>query len=90
MYLKALEIDENYALAYAGLSLCYSQLISRGWDENASWLNKAEEAALRALGIDHRLAQAHFAIGFVYEMKGWIKRRAMRRVLLRILTMPMP
>ena len=84
MYLKALEIDENYALAYAGLSLCYSQLISRGWDENASWLNKAEEAALRALGIDHRLAQAHFAIGFVYEMKEeWDKEEgAMRRVLL--------
>jgi adenylate cyclase len=84
MYLKALELDQNYALAYAGLSLCYSQLISRGWDENASWLNKAEEAALRALGIDQRLAQAHFAIGFVYEMKEeWDKEEgAMRRVLL--------
>jgi superkiller protein 3 len=84
MYLKALDLDENYALAYAGLSLCYSQLISRGWDENTIWLNKAEEAALRALGINQRLAQAHFAIGFVYEMKEeWDKEEgAMRRVLL--------
>jgi len=84
MYLKALDLDENYALAYAGLSLCYSQLISRGWDENKIWLNKAEEAALRALGISQRLAQAHFAIGFVYEMKEeWDKEEgAMRRVLL--------
>jgi tetratricopeptide (TPR) repeat protein len=84
MYLKALELDPNYALAYAGLSLCYSQLINRGWDENAIWLSKAEEAALRALGIDQRLAQAHFALGFVYEMKEeWDKEEgAMRRVLL--------
>jgi adenylate cyclase len=84
MYLKALELDENYALAYAGLSLCYSQLISRGWDESAIGLSKAEEAALRALGINQRLAQAHFAIGFVYEMKEeWDKEEgAMRRVLL--------
>ncbi len=84
MYLKALELDQNYALAYAGLSLCYSQLISRGWEENAIWLSKAEEAALRALGIDQSLAQAHFALGFVYEMKEeWDKEEgAMRRVLL--------
>jgi len=84
MYLKALELDQSYALAYAGLSLCYSQLINSGWDENAIWLSKAEEAALRSLGIDQRLAQAHFALGFVYEMKEeWDKEEgAMRRVLL--------
>jgi len=84
MYLKALELDQNYALAYTGLSLCYSQLISRGWDENPIWLGKAEEAALRALGIDQRLAEAHFALGFVYEVKeDWDREEgAMRRVLL--------
>ena len=84
MYLKALELDENYALAYAGLSLCYAQLISRGWDENPIWLDKAQDAALRALGIDQSLAQAHFALGFVYEMKeDWDREEgAMRRVLL--------
>ena len=84
MYLKALELDPNYALAYAGLSLCYAQFINRGWDENAIWLSKAEEAALKALGIDQRLPEAHFALGYVYEMKEeWDKEEgAMRRVLL--------
>lgn len=84
MYLKALELDKNYALAYAGLSVCYAQFINRGWDENAIWLDKAQEAALKALGIDPRLAQAHFALGFVYEMKeDWDREEgAMRRVLL--------
>ncbi|MBI3286573.1 MAG: tetratricopeptide repeat protein [Chloroflexi bacterium] len=84
MYLKALELDRNYALAYAGLSLCYSQFINRGWDENPMWLDKAQEAALKALGLDERLAEAHFALGFVYEMReDWDREEgAMRRVLL--------
>jgi adenylate cyclase len=84
MYLKALELDSNYALAYAGLAVCYAFLIVRGWDENAIWLSKAEEAALKALGIDQRLPEAHFALGYVYEMKeDWDKEEgAMRRVLL--------
>jgi adenylate cyclase len=84
MYLKALELDPNYALAYAGLSLCYAQFINRGWDEKAMWLGKAEEAALKALGIDQRLPAAHFALGFVYEMReDWDREEgAMRRVLL--------
>ena len=84
MYLKALELDPNYALAYAGLAVCYAFLISRGWDENPIWLNKAEEVALKALGIDQRLPEAHFALGYVYEMKDdWDKEEgAMRRVLL--------
>ena len=84
MYLKALELDPNYALAYAGLAVCYAFLISRGWDENPIWLNKAEEVALKALGIDQRLPEAHFALGYVYEMKEeWDQEEgAMRRVLL--------
>jgi adenylate cyclase len=84
MYLKALELDPNYALAYAGLAVCYAFLIVRGWDENPIWLSKAEEAALKALGIDQCLPEAHFAIGFVYEMKEeWDKEEgAMQRVLL--------
>jgi TolB-like protein/class 3 adenylate cyclase/Tfp pilus assembly protein PilF len=84
MYLKALELDSNYALAYAGLSVCYMQFISRSWDENATWLRKAEEAALKALGIGQRLPEAHLALGLVYEMKEeWDKEEgAMRRVLL--------
>jgi len=84
MYLKALELDPNYALAYAGLSICYMQFISRSWDENPIWLGKAEEAALKALGIDQGLAQAHLALGFVYEMReDWDREEgAMRRVLL--------
>jgi adenylate cyclase len=84
MYLKALELDEDYALAYAGLAVCYGFLFIRGWDENPVWLDKAEEAALKALAIDQDLAQAHFALGYVYECKeDWDREEgAMRRVLI--------
>lgn len=84
MYLKALELDKNYVLAYAGLSICYMQFVSRGWEENAIWLGKAEEAALKALAIDQGMAEAHLALGFVYEMKeDWDREEgAMRRALL--------
>ena len=83
MYLKALELDEDYALAYAGLAVCYGFLFIRGWDENPVWLDKAEEASLKALAIDQDLAQAHFALGYVYECKeDWDREEgAMRRVL---------
>jgi len=83
MYLKALQLDEDYALAYAGLAVCYGFLFIRGWDENPVWLDKAEEAALKALAIDQDLAQAHFALGYVYECKeDWDREEgAMRRVL---------
>ena len=67
--LKALELDPNYALAYAGLSVCYAFFINRGWDETATWLDKAQEAAIKALAIDQTLPEAHFALGFYYEMK---------------------
>jgi adenylate cyclase len=84
MYLKALELDPNYALAYAGLSVCYAFFITSGWGETATWLDKAQEAALKALAIDQGLAQAHFALGYVYECKeDWDREEgAMRRVLL--------
>jgi adenylate cyclase len=84
MFRKALELDQNYALAYAGLSVCYMQFISRGWDENPIWLDKAQDAALKALAIDQRLPEAHLALGFVYEMKeDWDREEgAMRQVLL--------
>ena len=66
---RALERDPNFALALAGLSLCQSQYINRGWSDDEEWLVKAEAAARRALEIDPHLAEAHFALGFVYERR---------------------
>lgn len=69
LYERALAIDPDYALALAGLSLCQSQYINSGWSEDPEWLSRAEANARRALEIDPQLAEAHFALGFVYEQR---------------------
>jgi TolB-like protein/Tfp pilus assembly protein PilF len=61
----ALVIDENYALAYAGLADSYAQRVIRfKYDE--SWMDSALIVADLALGIDPNLAEAYKAKGLVY------------------------
>lgn len=69
LYRKALEIDPDYALALAGLSLCQTQNVNAGWSDDAEWLTRAETSARRALEIDPNLAEAHFALGFIHEQR---------------------
>jgi serine/threonine protein kinase/Tfp pilus assembly protein PilF len=59
---KAIEIDPNYALAHAGLSDAYFVLgNSRFWPAEKAH-SKAKAAALRALEIDDKLAEAHTSL----------------------------
>ena len=68
-YQKAVEIDPDFALAYAEISLFYSS----EWFE---WLHindrdiKAREYAEKALRIDNTLAEAHCAMAQIYA-KDW-------------------
>jgi len=62
MFQKALEIDPNYALAYAGLGDSYYQMIDKNFDTDRSWLVKSEEASRRALSIDPFCAEAYKAL----------------------------
>jgi eukaryotic-like serine/threonine-protein kinase len=59
---KAIEIDPNYALAYAGMADNYL-LLAGGWTGLS--FPKAKEATLRALEIDGRLAEAHASLGYI-------------------------
>jgi TolB-like protein/Tfp pilus assembly protein PilF len=62
-YKKAIALDPNYALAYAGLADCYLfREIGLGRDVA---MPKAREFALRALEIDESLAAAHTTLAFV-------------------------
>ena len=83
MFKRALDFDSSFSLAYAGLSLSYSQYINSGWDEDDKWLVLAEDAAKKAIDFDANSAEAHFALGFVYEQRETyeIMERAMQRVL---------
>jgi len=74
MFEKALEVDSNLALAYAGLSDCYSTYVQLYIDLKKSWLKKAEEAGLKALALDPNLAEAHRALSRLYSIEGEIEK----------------
>lgn len=64
LYQRAIERDQNYALAYAGLARAY--ILLPAYTTAASQLDsrsKAREAAERALQIDPHLPEAHIALG---------------------------
>jgi serine/threonine protein kinase/tetratricopeptide (TPR) repeat protein len=68
---KAIEIDPNYALAYAGLSDAYHILGNNGFWPAAKAFPKAEAAALKALKIDDKLAEAHTSLAGVMDDYDW-------------------
>ncbi len=67
---RAIERDDRYALAYAGLADAYTLRASAeygGTDAMAS----AKAAATRALAIDESLAQAHASLALVHFRLDW-------------------
>ena len=60
---KAIEIDPNYALAYAGLASNYSSYGLYNIAPPTDYTPKAKAAAMRALELDDSLAEAHVALG---------------------------
>jgi tetratricopeptide (TPR) repeat protein len=69
---QAIEINSNYALAYAGLADAYT--ISAIWRylPREAYL-KAKEIALKALKIDNNLAEVHASLGNIacYSKHNW-------------------
>jgi serine/threonine protein kinase/tetratricopeptide (TPR) repeat protein len=80
---QAINADPQYALAYAGLADAYNLLGSSGYDvlPPADAIPKAKAAAVRALELDDRLAEAHAAMGFVlrFEIDRTGAERELRR-----------
>jgi serine/threonine protein kinase/tetratricopeptide (TPR) repeat protein len=70
MFEKALQADSNFALAYAGLSDCYSSYVMFSIDLKKSWLEKAEKTGLKALALDPNLAEAYRALSRLYWVEG--------------------
>ena len=62
---EAVNRDEKYALAYAGLADCYHRFAQFGISPPAEVIPKATEAARTALGLDDSLAEAHATLGLV-------------------------
>jgi len=63
---KAIELDPNFAAAYADLSLALSLGATRGLVSDPQAMSKAEWYARQAVRLDPNLAQAHLALGRVF------------------------
>ena len=67
MFERAIEIDPNYALAFAGVADCCSFLYMY-WDGSKSNLESADSASRKALELDAELAEAHASRGFAFSL----------------------
>jgi tetratricopeptide (TPR) repeat protein len=68
---KAIEIDPNYALAYVGLGNAYQVLGNNGYWLPEKAFPRARAAALKALEIDDKLAEAHTALAGIMGDYDW-------------------
>jgi non-specific serine/threonine protein kinase len=63
---QAVELDPEFALAYAKLSVVHSEYYFWGFDRTPERLEKAKAAADRALEIDPSLPEGYSALGSYY------------------------
>lgn len=70
---RAIEIDPNYALAYAMLAACYYDSSESRWGHtpDTEAAEKATITALKALQFDNSLAEAHVVLGAVHDGHDW-------------------
>ncbi len=67
MFEKAIEIDPDYARAWAGLADTLTCTVM--WqDESDTHLRRAREASVRALALDPELSESHCARGFILSL----------------------
>ncbi|HYR74716.1 MAG TPA: tetratricopeptide repeat protein [Pyrinomonadaceae bacterium] len=68
---EAIELDPNYALAYAGLADSYILLAFYGSEAPNEMMPKGKAAAVTALELDDSLAEAHNSLAYIYFTNEW-------------------
>ncbi|MCJ7582270.1 MAG: FlgO family outer membrane protein [Candidatus Aminicenantes bacterium] len=68
LYAQALNLDPNYATAYAWASYCYSFIYS-WFNASETNLNKADKTSLKALQLGPELAESHVARGMALTLQ---------------------
>lgn len=78
---RAVELDPNYALAWAELANCYTCLCWYGFVTSEASIPKAVEAARRAVALDSSLSEAHCALAIAALIGVWDRAEAEREFL---------
>ena len=79
LFERAVEIDPQYALAWAGIADCCGQIVDKRWEPDPSWVDRGFAAARKAIEIEPRLAEGHKA-----EALMWRARRDPARSILSL------
>jgi TolB-like protein/Tfp pilus assembly protein PilF len=67
----ALDLDPDYASAWASLSFCYLHQSANAWAPITEGAERAREAAKRALRVGPEVAASHWALGTVLMYYDW-------------------
>ena len=70
-YERAIQLDPRFALAHAGIADANGMLGTWGFLPHNEAFPRAEQAALRALALDDRLAEAHTSLGYSKFRYSW-------------------
>jgi Predicted integral membrane protein len=71
LFEQAINLDPNYAQAYAGLAQAYSLLNVYSATQTKDAFPKARAAAEKALALDESLVEAHTALALIREQYEW-------------------
>ncbi|HYC91052.1 MAG TPA: protein kinase [Thermoanaerobaculia bacterium] len=78
LFNQAIEIDPQYALAYAGIADCYNLLDIWANLPTSATFPRAKAAAQKALSIDDQLAEAHTSLAYAIHTYEWDWKAAER------------
>ena len=70
-YRQALDLDPQYALAWAGIADSYEALANKNLIPPGEGYPKAREAALKGLAIDDTRAELHATLAYVARFHDW-------------------
>jgi len=83
-YRRALDLDPNYAIAWAGLADSYLMLIAWGIEPLAAYAPQLVAAVEQAIELDPTLAEPHATLAYFKTLYEWDWNGAQREFLLAI------
>ena len=71
LYERAIELDDQFALAYTGIADAYSMLSQYGYLSYKEGFPKARQYVLDAISLNSELAEAYIALGWIQFAYDW-------------------